>query len=214
MKFSHKIVAASSVLLLTTVALLSGSQYFKVRDEIRSMVSDSVDEIVDGVSKTTAAILNGRTRLAQYTTDLIESNPEPENIRTIITQPIVKSTFLLVGLGLEKDGSNINNDPSWNPGPTWDPRVRPWYKDAKNAGKLVITAPYADSASGEILVSIAAPVKDRSGQFLGSIFYDVSLAELAGIVNKVRLFDAGYVFIVSEDGTTIAHPKKSLMANP
>lgn len=51
MKFSHKIVAASSVLLLATVALLSGSQYFKVRDEIRSMVSDSVDEIVDGVSK-------------------------------------------------------------------------------------------------------------------------------------------------------------------
>ncbi|MDV2349528.1 methyl-accepting chemotaxis protein Mlp37 [Vibrio cholerae] len=214
MKFSHKIVAASSVLLLTTVALLSGSQYFKVRDEIRSMVSDSVDEIVDGVSKTTAAILNGRTRLAQYTTDLIESNPEPENIRTIITQPIVKSTFLLVGLGLEKDGSNINNDPSWNPGPTWDPRVRPWYKDAKNAGKLVITAPYADSASGEILVSIAAPVKDRSGQFLGSIFYDVSLAELAGIVNKVRLFDAGYVFIVSEDGTTIAHPKKEFNGKP
>ncbi|EGR3953038.1 methyl-accepting chemotaxis protein [Vibrio cholerae] len=214
MKFSHKIVAASSVLLLATVALLSGSQYFKVRDEIRSMVSDSVDEIVDGVSKTTAAILNGRTRLAQYTTDLIESNPEPENIRTIITQPIVKSTFLLVGLGLEKDGSNINNDPSWNPGPTWDPRVRPWYKDAKNAGKLVITAPYADSASGEILVSIAAPVKDRSGQFLGSIFYDVSLAELAGIVNKVRLFDAGYVFIVSEDGTTIAHPKKEFNGKP
>lgn len=51
MKFSHRIVAASSVLLLATVALLSGSQYFKVRDEIRSMVSDSVDEIVDGVSK-------------------------------------------------------------------------------------------------------------------------------------------------------------------
>ncbi len=60
MKFSHKIVAASSVLLLATVALLSGSEYFKVRDEIRSMVSDSVDEIVDGVSKTTAEVIIGR----------------------------------------------------------------------------------------------------------------------------------------------------------
>ncbi|HGF7203260.1 methyl-accepting chemotaxis protein [Vibrio cholerae] len=214
MKFSHKIVAASSVLLLATVALLSGSQYFKVRDEIRSMVSDSVDEIVDGVSKTTASVLNGRKRLAQYTTDLIESNPEPENVRNIISQPIVKNTFLLVGLGLEKDGSNINNDPSWDPGPTWDPRVRPWYKDAKNAGKLIITAPYADSATGDILISVAAPVKDRSGQFLGSIFYDVSLARLAEIVNEVRLFDAGYVFIVSEDGTTIAHPKKEFNGKP
>lgn len=146
---------------------------------------------------------------------MIENNPEPDNVRTIISQPLIKNTFLLVGFGLEKDGSNINNDPSWNPGPTWDPRVRPWYKDAKNAGKLVITAPYADSASGEILVSVATPVKDSAtGQFLGSIFYDVSLAELAELVNEVKLFDAGYVFIVSEDGTTIAHPKKSSMANP
>ncbi|ORR16482.1 chemotaxis protein, partial [Vibrio cholerae] len=215
MKFSHKIVAASSVLLLATVALLSGSQYFKVRDEIRSMVSDSVDEIVDGVSKTTAEVINGRKSIAQYATSLIENNPEPDNVRTIISQPLIKNTFLLVGFGLEKDGSNINNDPSWNPGPTWDPRVRPWYKDAKNAGKLVITAPYADSASGEILVSVATPVKDSAtGQFLGSIFYDVSLAELAELVNEVKLFDAGYVFIVSEDGTTIAHPKKEFNGKP
>ncbi|EEY36765.1 methyl-accepting chemotaxis protein [Vibrio mimicus] len=214
MKFSHKIVAASSVLLLTTVALLSGSQYFKVRDEIRSMVSDSVDEIVDGVSKTTAEVINGRKNIAQYATSLVESNPEAGSVRAVISQPIVKNTFLLVGFGLEKDGSNINNDPSWNPGPTWDPRARPWYKDAKNAGKLVITAPYADSASGEILVSIAAPVKDKSGQFLGSIFYDVSLAELAQLVNEVKLFDAGYVFIVAEDGTTIAHPKKEYNGKP
>ncbi|MGL4830103.1 MAG: methyl-accepting chemotaxis protein [Vibrio sp.] len=214
MKFSHKIVAASSVLLLATVALLSGSQYFKVRNEIRSMVSDSVDEIVDGVSKTTAEVINGRKSIAQYATSMIESNPDADNVRTIISQPIVKNTFLLAGLGLEKDGSHIGNDPTWDPGPTWDPRVRPWYKDAKNAGQLVITAPYPDSASGEILVSIAAPVKDKSGQFLGSIFYDVSLAELAQLVNEVKLFNAGYVFIVAEDGTTIAHPKKEYNGKP
>lgn len=58
--------------------------------------------------------------IAQYATSLIENNPEPDNVRTIISQPLIKNTFLLVGFGLEKDGSNINNDPSWNPGPTWD----------------------------------------------------------------------------------------------
>ncbi len=97
MKFSHKIVAASSVLLLATVALLSGSQYFKVRDEIRSMVSDSVDEIVDGVSKTTAEVINGRKSIAQYATSLIENNPEPDNVRTIISQPLIKNTILIEG---------------------------------------------------------------------------------------------------------------------
>lgn len=131
----------------------------------------------------------------------------------VITRPIVKETFLLAGLGFEEDGSNINNDPGWSPGPTWDPRARPWYIDAKKSGKLIITAPYADSASGEILVSIATPVYDN-GDFIGAIFYDVSLAGLAELVNKVQLFDAGYVFIVSGDGTTIAHPNTEMNGKP
>lgn len=213
MKFSHKIVAASSLLLLATVTLLTLQQYYTVQSEIKSQVTSSVTEIVDGVRDTTAAEINGRKAIANYATSMLEANLSPDAISTVITRPIVKDTFLLVGLGFEKDGSNINNDPSWNPGASWDPRARPWYIDAKNAGKLIITAPYADSATGEILVSIATPVNDN-GKFIGAIFYDVSLAGLADVVNKVQLFDAGYVFIVAGDGTTIAHPQTDLNGKP
>jgi methyl-accepting chemotaxis protein len=213
MKFSHKIVAASSVLLLATVSLLTLQQYMTVQSEIRAQVTSSVTEIVDGVRDTTAAEINSGKAIASYATSMLETNLDPAAIESVISRPVVKETFLLAGLGFEKDGSNINNDPNWNPGPTWDPRARPWYIDAKNAGKLIITAPYADSATGEILVSIATPVRDN-GQFIGAIFYDVSLAALAKLVNKVQLFNAGYVFIVSADGTTIAHPDTKLNGQP
>lgn len=213
MKFSHKIVAASSALLLATVTLLTLQQYYTVSSEIRSQVTSSVNEIVDGVRDTTGAEINSRKAIAAYATSMLEVDLSPDAIEAVLTRPVVKETFLLAGLGFEKDGSNINNDPSWNPGPTWDPRARPWYIDAKNAGQLIITAPYADSATGEILVSIATPVRDK-GQFIGAIFYDVSLAALAELVNRVQLFDAGYVFIVSGDGTTIAHPKTELNGMP
>jgi methyl-accepting chemotaxis protein len=213
MKFSHKIVAASSVLLLATVTLLTLQQYYTVQREIKTQVTSSVTEIVDGVRDTTAAEINSRKAIASYATSMLEVNLSPDAMTAVLTRPVVKETFLLAGLGFEKDGSNINNDPSWNPGPTWDPRVRPWYIDAKNSGKLVITAPYADSATGEILVSIATPVRDN-GQFIGAIFYDVSLAALAEVVNKVQLFDAGFVFIVAGDGTTIAHPTTEFNGKP
>ncbi|MGL1100888.1 methyl-accepting chemotaxis protein [Vibrio vulnificus] len=213
MKFSHKIVAASSALLLVTVSLLTAKQYFTMQDELTEQVEASVTEIVDGVRNTVAAEIDGRKAIAAYATSMMETDLSPKHISDVITRPIVKNTFLLAGLGFEKDGSNINNDPSWNPGPTWDPRVRPWYKAAKNAGQLIITAPYADSATNEILVSIATPVRDN-GTFIGAIFYDVSLAGLAELVNQVKLFDAGYVFIVSEDGTTIAHPDTKLNGKP
>ncbi|WP_309221590.1 methyl-accepting chemotaxis protein [Shewanella sp. BC20] len=205
MKFSHKIVAASSVLLLLTVALLTTTQYFTIQKEMKSQLETSVTEIVDGVRNTVSSEIEARKKIAAYTTSLIEQDLEPEHISSVINLPVVKNTFLLVGFGYEKDGSNINNDPTWDPGAGWNPRVRPWYTDAKQSDKLIITAPYADSASGEILVSIATPVKDK-GAFIGAIFYDVSLAGLAKLVNEVELFNAGYVFIISGDGTTIAHP--------
>lgn len=213
MKFSHKIVAASSLLFLATVSLLTLQQYYTVQAEVKSLVTSSVAEIVDGVRDTTEAEINSRKTIANYATSMLEANLTPSAMEMVITRPVVKETFLLAGLGFEKDGSNINNDPNWNPGPTWDPRVRPWYIDAKKAGKLIITAPYADSATGQILVSIATPVYD-DGKFIGAIFYDVSLAGLAELVNKVHLFNAGYVFIVSGDGTTIAHPNTEMNGKP
>ncbi|MCW8334505.1 methyl-accepting chemotaxis protein [Vibrio paucivorans] len=213
MKFSQKIVAASSVLLLVTVSLLTAKQYFTMQAEVKKQVESSVTEIVNGVRDTVSSEIEGRKSIAAYSTSMLELDLSPNKIRDVISRPVVKDTFLLAGIGFENDGSHVSNDPSWDPGATWDPRARPWYIDAKNAGKLIITAPYADSATNEILVSIATPVRD-AGKFVGAIFYDVSLAGLADIVNKVSLFDAGYVFIVSGDGTTIAHPDKEKNGKP
>lgn len=213
MKFSHKIVAASSALLLVTVTLLTIKQYHSIQKEMQAQVEASVTEIVDGVRNTVSSEIEARKQLAAYTTSLIEQDLTPAHISSVITRPTVKNAFLLIGFGYEKDGTNINNNPSWDPGAGWDPRARPWYKDAKQADKLIITAPYPDSASGEILVSIATPVKE-SGQFIGAIFYDVSLVGLATLVNEVKLFNAGYVFIVAQDGTTIAHPEEKRNGTP
>ncbi|WP_017092633.1 methyl-accepting chemotaxis protein, partial [Vibrio splendidus] len=44
------------------------------------------------------------------------------------------------------------------------------------------------------------------GRFTAGMFYDLELTNLATLVNQVNLFDAGYLFLVTADGTTIAHP--------
>ncbi|CCN69473.1 methyl-accepting chemotaxis protein [Vibrio nigripulchritudo] len=206
MKFSHKVVAASSILLLIILSVLTAQQYFSMKSELEHQVTESVSEIVDGVRNTVAADIKGKKELSQYATDMLQADLRNRDyVEGVISQASIKQNFLLAGLGYENDGSNVNNDPGWNPGSDWDPRRRPWYIDAKNAGKLIITAPYADSATGEILVSIAVPVREN-GSFAGAIFYDVSLAGLAEVVNKVDLFNAGFLFIVAGDGTIIAHP--------
>lgn len=205
MKFVNKVAIASSALLLLTITFLSVIQYFSVKSKLSVTIENSIDDIVHGVKNTVASELGGKKGIAEYATTLAKENPTNQHITNVISYQDIKSEFLLVGGGYESDGSFFKNDPDWNPGSEWDPRARPWYIKAKKEGKLIITEPYADSATGEILISVATPLI-TNGNFIGSIFFDLSLAGLSDLVNQVTLFDAGYIFIVSEGGVIVAHP--------
>ncbi|WP_394144474.1 methyl-accepting chemotaxis protein [Vibrio atypicus] len=206
MKFSQKIVAASSGLLLVTVTLLSITQLNTVKEEVEILVDTSLTEMVNGVRNTVVSEMESKKSLARSTTEVIELAPNNrEQIKSIIEKPTIKSSFLAVGFGYDNDGHVVENDDGWDVGPDYNPRVRPWYQDAKAKGSLVVTDPYIDVSTKNVIISIGTPVKG-SGQFVGAMFYDMELGGLADLVNSVNLLDAGYLFIVTADGTTIAHP--------
>lgn len=117
----------------------------------------------------------------------------------------MKDSFLAVGFGYEDNGFVIENDDNWEAGPDYDPRKRPWYIGAKEEGKLIITEPYVDASSNNVIISVGTPVK-QNGSLVAGMFYDVQLTNLAKILNQVDLFNAGYLFLIASDGTTIAHP--------
>ena len=213
MKFAHKIVAASALILLLSLTLLSVNQYFSMKNKMENIIGNSVDEILQGISTTVESEMSGKASLASYTSSLVEANFELQQARSVISQPVLNENFILIGFGHEATGQYVASDPGWDPGSSWDPRKRPWYVDAKTAGKLIITDPYADAVTKEILVSIGTPV-NQSGRFAGAIFFDVSLAGLAEMINKVNLLNAGYAFMVTKDGTIISHPQANLNGKP
>lgn len=207
MKFSHKVVAASSVLLLVTVSLLSIKQLYTVRAEVESNVNSSLKELVSGVKSTVISEMEAKKALAQSTTEVLELAPSDHGyVKAILESPTLKNSFLAIGYGYEENGFVIENDDNWEAGSDYDPRKRPWYQGAKSKGRLVVTAPYVDASSKNVIISVGTPVK-KNGQLIAGMFYDLELTNLATLVNQVNLFDAGYLFLVTADGTTIAHPE-------
>ncbi|MBM6550088.1 methyl-accepting chemotaxis protein [Marinomonas ostreistagni] len=209
MRFSHKIVGASALLLLLTVGLLSLQQQSTVRSEVEGLVSNSLNEIERGVRDTIQAQVSNKKALAQSTTETIQLNPNDRDyVRDVLDQPALKSSFLAAGLGYQSDGIIIDNDPNWDPGAGYNTRTRPWFVGPKQTGGLIITDPYIDVSSGNTIVSIATPVYE-AGQFVGAMYYDMELSALADLVNSANLLDAGYLFIIEEEGKAIAHPDVS-----
>lgn len=41
----------------------------------------------------------------------------------------------------------------------YDPRKRPWYIEAQNADKLVISDPYVDAFTEKLVITLSMPVK-------------------------------------------------------
>ncbi|TOL01398.1 methyl-accepting chemotaxis protein [Vibrio parahaemolyticus] len=193
--------------MLITVSLLSTQQVMTIRSQTQEHINSSVKEILTSVSNTVQSEMNAKKDLARSITEIIELSPNDRTyVKDILEKPTPKSSFLAIGFGYESNGFVIENDDGWDAGPDYDPRQRPWFIAAKNKGDLVVTDPYVDASSKNVIISVGTPVK-QNGQFLAGMFYDLELTTLSDLVNQVNLFDAGYLFLVTDDGTTIAHPQ-------
>jgi diguanylate cyclase (GGDEF)-like protein len=89
---------------------------------------------------------------------------------------------------------------------TYDPRSRPWYRAANQAGATIWTDPYVFFTSKRPGVTAATPVM-TSGQMIGVVGVDIEISGLSSFLNDVPLSEHGRAFIVDRNGTAVAFPK-------
>lgn len=92
----------------------------------------------------------------------------------------------------------------------WDITGRAWYSCIET-GKTVLTEPYIDSSTGEIILSAATPVYDEGGNVLGAAGMDISLDHVTEVLSGYTIGSNGYVWLVSSDGMLIYHPNAELV---
>jgi methyl-accepting chemotaxis protein len=73
----------------------------------------------------------------------------------------------------------------------------------------VLTDPYADAATKEILISAVANFYDK-GVFKGAFGGDLSLKAVSDAVNTLNFNKTGYAFLLNSEGNIISHPDESL----
>jgi adenylate cyclase len=86
----------------------------------------------------------------------------------------------------------------------YDPRQRPWYKDAfKDDGNL-LTGPYVFFATGQPGYTLRVPLKEgRRGVIAG----DILTNEAEAMLLRQRLGKSGVAFLFNDDDRIVAHPQ-------
>ena len=86
-------------------------------------------------------------------------------------------------------------------GAPYDPRKRPWYREARPTDKLIVTAPYAFFMQHEPGATVALRAPGGRSVVAG----DVTLADLSQILARQRLTPSGELALLTGDGKVLAY---------
>ena len=84
-----------------------------------------------------------------------------------------------------------------------DPTTRDWWKQAIAKNGLIYTAPYKDFASGNMIVTVAEPLKIQGEQAV--FLADIALETLTNQVKKVSADENLQGFLLDADGAVVSH---------
>jgi len=86
----------------------------------------------------------------------------------------------------------------------YDPRERPWYTAAVEAGEPTWSPIYVFSAKPVLGISPVSPVYDRFGRLQGVLGIDLTLSEISDFLRTLEISEHGEAFIIQRDGKLVA----------
>lgn len=124
----------------------------------------------------------------------------------ILQQATLAGRFELGYFGSSK-GDMLQSDPNDVLPPGYDPRQRPWYKDAEQSSKVIFTSPYVGASTGNLMITAAQSVM-QNGQRIGVAGADINLDDVTRGVLDVELAGEGKAYLANKSGIVLADRNK------
>ena len=203
LQFRQKILLAASLVVIAAFSLFALYNDYLQRHAIEDDLNGYLSEMGEATANNIQNWLSGRILLIENVAQSVSNNPQSTAVASLLEQNTLTKTFVFTYLG-GRDGNFVMRPNDEMPA-DYDPRTRPWYKDAVNAGGTTLTEPYIDAATKELIITIATPA-----QAAGVVGGDLSLTTLVKIINSLSFDGIGYAFLVSADGKILVHPDQNL----
>jgi methyl-accepting chemotaxis protein len=201
-------------ILLTCVAIVVGAlsfagglNYLVTRSYNEESTRQSLQAIVRGRTATIDEWVATKTQMVASLQDIALS-ADPVPLFKAVHQA---GGFINIYVGYPDKSYKFSN-PEGIP-PTYDPTARPWYKQAVEAGKPVVTPPYVSASTGQLVVTFAVPIL-QGGALKGVIGGDVAMDSVIANVKAIRPTPASFGFLVNAAGKIVAHSNDKLTLKP
>ena len=119
---------------------------------------------------------------------------------------------ILTYIAVDKTQEFYSDPGSWKGKRGFYLNTRGWYTGALDAKETIITAPYVDGVSGELVVSAVTPVFENDVT-LGATAIDVAITTIQDLVGSLALDVESYAFLTDSEGLIIAHDNEEFIMN-
>ncbi|MEE2799544.1 MAG: methyl-accepting chemotaxis protein [Pseudomonadota bacterium] len=201
LSFNQKILLAASLVVIAAFSVFSVYNDYLQRKTLQANLQTYLTDAGTLTADNISNWLSGRILLLENLAQNIQSE-SPDRLVPLLEQRTLAETFDFSYLGAA-DGAFTMRPDSEMPA-DYDPRSRPWFKGAREAGRTILTSPYVDAATGALIMTIATPAG------AGVVGGDLNLQTISRIINALDFNGMGYAFMVSSDETILVHPNADL----
>lgn len=201
-----KLILSFSIILIIPSLLIGTLSYGTAKEAVKQemlsgfsenlhMLNSSIDQMIEAKSHDISIFSNSiraedykgnnSVRLRQRLAEYAKLHPEAFSIYVgtadglFIEEPVITDTA------------------------SYDPRTRDWYKESMaRKGETVISKPYPDVTTGDMVVTVSQSTADGSGV----VAVDINLAYIQGLIKEVKIGREGYAFLLDKDQTAMVHP--------
>ena len=212
MKLTKKMILGFSSISCVLLIAFTAYSYVNLNAQLTAKINAQVEaELISHASQLDNWLLEKAGTL--QTTAMIISGASADNISVDYLQHYENDSDMYdMYIGFP-DGRMLAGS-GWTPPADYNAATRDWYIDAQASQTVVVSNPYVDADTQEMVVTHSVLINDKNGDTAGVLAADIFLTTLQDSVAAMQVMDGkGYAFLIYGDetsGSFIYHPLREL----
>lgn len=187
---------------------LGGVSLFSSSKALQATVDKTIPKIADEGAKLVQSRVNSQLLSLEVLAEneyIINKNSSLEKLTSVLKNEQQHNNYIHIGIA-DKNGDSIVED-----GSKLNIKDRDYFIKAIN-GSANVSDPVLSKVANSMIVIFAVPIKVNN-EVTGILYATKDGNMLSDITNDITFGNTGKAFMISKDGTTIAHTNKDLVLN-
>lgn len=199
-----KVIYALGVMLMITVLVVINLQYKNAERLIQQESEINADLTIKLMHLDVLSFIENQGHVLNSAKSFIEENIDGDKaviLSYLKNELRMNPPFTSLYFGTKEN--TLINASGFVPPADFDLRLRPWYKLAVETGMLSLTEPFLNASKDALIVTVATPIYDATGDLMGVVAGDIPVESIKLFLESQGTLDRGISFLGSGEGAII-----------